>query len=94
MFFGGVFPTLAYLGTIHILRNLPTYVIMFLVIKNWHFLTRPPPSTSYYVIYEWSLSKIRPNNLMSIVNAPPAKNSNHKKKDISNNEKNKENRLE
>ena len=42
MFFGGVFPTLAYLGTIHILRNLPTYVIMFLVIKNWHFLTRPP----------------------------------------------------
>ena len=67
---------------------------MFLVIKNWHFMTPPPPSTSDYVVYEWSLSKIRPNNLMSIVNAPPAKNPNHKTEDISNDENNKENRLE
>ena len=39
----------------------PPYVFMFLVlkiIKNWHFLTPPPPPTSDYVIYEWSLTKI------------------------------------
>ena len=30
------------------------YVIMFLVIKNWNFLTLPP-RTSDYIIYEWCL---------------------------------------
>ena len=51
-------PFIYYVSTfIEFWTPLLPYISMFLVkiSKNLHFLT-PPPTTSAYVIYEWSLS--------------------------------------